>query len=470
MGKQFFTGWALWQKMTFVLACGIVATIIVGLIKVQYDNYTIRKYTKVEKGKKAQTPEMLEAQPVELLAQQDSKDGIPFGIRAIESGIEVDGVWISRSNTPVGSSASSITETRLPRSLGNSRNNSQLELPQATHGSSRNSSRAPSSFDLAVNAERIQTNDSRSSSPGWAYPTETSGRPPVTNSRYSDFPANRDSAALHALEGTEPGPSTTGKSRQLPKLFSNGSRTSDESDYMNLNDGRPYEPAYINPRYNQVGPSAVAVDPRMDLDLLQSHRLSHVAETGQLTPRVRRPGLNSDWPSQTDGLRSSQDVSTANGVDYFVPRQKTPSPPLRQWASPEEDAPMSSSSKFNQDGHASHQHRQAMPLLETYAPDAQKMHQPEAYQPRGPHRDYEDEFLPQDVATAQTQQRESQILRKVNSGFEILHPGTLGQPPNPEDQSAAASNELGERRQSKKLQKRRKSSSASRTSHFVEQV
>ena len=28
---------------------------------------------------------------------------VPFGVRAIESGIEVDGVWISRSNTPSGS-------------------------------------------------------------------------------------------------------------------------------------------------------------------------------------------------------------------------------------------------------------------------------------------------------------------------------------------------------------------------------
>ena len=28
---------------------------------------------------------------------------VPFGVRAIESGIEVDGVWISRSNTPAGS-------------------------------------------------------------------------------------------------------------------------------------------------------------------------------------------------------------------------------------------------------------------------------------------------------------------------------------------------------------------------------
>jgi hypothetical protein len=152
---------------------------------------------------------MLEAQPVEPLAQQDTKDEIPFGIRAIESGIEVDGVWISRSNTPVGSSASSIrTEMRLPLSL----NNSQLELPQAVHGSSRNSSRAPSSFDVATDAERITTNNSRSSSPGRANTQNARGRPPAAaSSRYSNPNTTRNSMALRELEG-EAGPSSTGMS------------------------------------------------------------------------------------------------------------------------------------------------------------------------------------------------------------------------------------------------------------------
>jgi len=167
----------------------------------------MRKYTAVEMQKKAQTPDMLEAQPVEPLAQQDTKDEIPFGIRAIESGIEVDGVWISRSNTPVGSSASSIrTEMRLPLSL----NNSQLELPQAVHGSSRNSSRAPSSFDVATDAERITTtNNSRSSSPGRANTQNHRGRPPAAaSSRYSNPNTTRNSMVLRELEG-EAGPSST---------------------------------------------------------------------------------------------------------------------------------------------------------------------------------------------------------------------------------------------------------------------
>ena len=106
---------------------------------------------------------MLEAQPVTHVTEE-TKNEIPFGIRAIQSGIEVDGVWISRTNTPAGSSRASLYSEKIPR--GGFSNNSQLELPQpVVQGSSRNSSRAPSPFDRAVSAEPL-SNDSRSSSPG----------------------------------------------------------------------------------------------------------------------------------------------------------------------------------------------------------------------------------------------------------------------------------------------------------------
>lgn len=145
---------------------------------------------------------MLEAQPVSI---EPKEDDVPFGIRAIESGIEVDGVWISRSNTPVGSSRSSINNIKL--SLPSSSNSSQLELPKAIHSgsSSRDSSRPPSSnaaFDRAVSAERIPTNNSRDSSPGRVNPNPFRGRPPVAfKSRYSNSNIPRNSTTLQALEG-----------------------------------------------------------------------------------------------------------------------------------------------------------------------------------------------------------------------------------------------------------------------------
>ncbi|KAJ4367488.1 hypothetical protein N0V83_007071 [Neocucurbitaria cava] len=392
-GHEFFNSWALWQKMTF-----------------------LRKYSKVDKGKQAQTPEMLEAQPVTAVSTE-TKDEIPFGIRAIQSGIEIDGVWISRSNTPVGSSRASIISEHKPM---RSYNNSQLELPQAVvHGSSRNSSRAPSSFDRAVSAERIPTNDSRSSSPGRG-------------------PNSAPRCARNATHGE------TGSSSKSSR------RTSDESDYMAITqDVRAYESAYIRPASLQA-----PIDPRTDLDLLQSHRLSHVAETGQLTPRVRRPGNSGEWASVAE-----HQISSLNGVNYFVP-QKTPSPPLPPVIDSQEEIGVASSFMPTQDGHAVNEARQAVPLTESYAPKA--AYYPDAYQPRGPHHQYSYDEVPYEVNTDQNQ-RDSQVIRKVNSGFEILRPGTF-QPPTPEEL------ELAERRQSKKLQKKRRSSGDSRQSAFVEQV
>lgn len=138
---------------------------------------------------------MLEAQPVQQVQAEEMKDDIPFGVRAIESGIEIDGVWISRSNTPVGSSrASIISENRLPRSF----NNSALELPQMSYASSRGSSAAPSSFDRAVSAERLPSNtDSRAGSP----PNQTyQTRPGPSSPRQS----GRNSTTLGNLERSGP--------------------------------------------------------------------------------------------------------------------------------------------------------------------------------------------------------------------------------------------------------------------------
>ncbi|KAF2639861.1 hypothetical protein P280DRAFT_51358 [Massarina eburnea CBS 473.64] len=414
MGKAFFTGWALWQQMTFV------ATILLGLCKLRYDTIRMRKYTKVDKGKTAQSPEMLEAQ----LQVVPKEDDIPFGIRAIESGIEVDGVWISRSNTPAGSSASSISRVELPRSY----NNSQLEIPQVqgAHGSSRASSRAPSSFDLATNAERIRTYGSRDVSPNGEK---------CVNCGHHD--GTRNSMALRALEGSH-----------------------DESEeYVALPEGLPYPAAYIASRHASYPP---VVDPRTDLDLLQSHRMSHVAETGQLTPRVRRPGNSGEWASVAD-RKTLPEITTANGVDYFMPQQKTPSPPPP--AVPTNDVPVPSASRPTQDSNAANQARHAVPLLETYA--TRPFYLPDVYQPRGPAHQFSYDEMPIEVATQQNnRESQSQVLRKVNSGFEILRPGTFP-PPSPEEEKATPDSS---KRQSKRLQKKRTTSNGSRTSHFVEQV
>jgi hypothetical protein len=216
-------------------------------------------------------------------------------------------------------------------------------------------------------------------------------------------------------------------------------------------DVRAYETAYFRPSSTQA-----PIDPRTDLELLRSHRLSHVAETGQLTPRVRKPGNSGEWASVAENQ-----VASVNGVNYFMP-QKTPSPPLPTITDPSYEVGVASSAGSSHDSSAANQARQAVPLTESYAPNAP--YYPSTYEPRGPQHQYSYDEVPYEVNTDQNTDRQTQILRKVNSGFEILRPGTF-QPPTPEEV------ELAERRTSKKLQKKRRTSSGEeRQSAFVEQV
>lgn len=66
-----------------------------------YTRWRLRQYTSVLV--KHPTPNMVEA--------QTTTDEVPFGIKAIESGVEVEGVWISRSNTPVPSGSNSLNNS-----------------------------------------------------------------------------------------------------------------------------------------------------------------------------------------------------------------------------------------------------------------------------------------------------------------------------------------------------------------------
>lgn len=195
------------------------------------------------------------------------------------------------------------------------------------------------------------------------------------------------------------------------------------------------------------GSTPLAYDPRTDLASLQNHRMSHVAETGQLTPRVRKPGNSGEWASVADSQ-----ISSANGVNYFMP-QKTPSPPLPAVT----DRPQEPESP---DTRTTNETKQGVPLRESYAPKA--AYYPDTYQPRGPHHQYSYDEVPYEVNTQQNQRSNDQVLRKVNSGFEILRPGTFAAP-SPDE------HELADARQGKRLQKKRRSSET-RQSAFVESV
>ncbi|CAK7212130.1 hypothetical protein SBRCBS47491_001368 [Sporothrix bragantina] len=109
----FFVSWALWEEMTFVLACAIVAVFLVGLFKLWRTSRQVRRQEVIDEEKRARLTEMRKvgmSSPTGLTATGGRKQRtseIPFGVRAIQTGVEVDGIWISRPTTPSRSSSKS---------------------------------------------------------------------------------------------------------------------------------------------------------------------------------------------------------------------------------------------------------------------------------------------------------------------------------------------------------------------------
>jgi hypothetical protein len=75
-----------------------------------------RKIKRYSEGKTADT-----AERGEMTQTTSQQEEVPFGIRAIERGCEVDGVWNSRTNTPLQTPANSNPGSPVtrPKDLGN---------------------------------------------------------------------------------------------------------------------------------------------------------------------------------------------------------------------------------------------------------------------------------------------------------------------------------------------------------------
>ena len=121
-----------------------------------------------------------------LSVRRGRKPDIPFGIRAIESGVEVDGVWISRPNTPNASAPGSpvipaVQQPTNPKAAQAAEQSSianipELVIPESAYGSggrarSRSKSRGPQ-IPRAASSENLVGRD-RSPGPD----TAPRGRP-----------------------------------------------------------------------------------------------------------------------------------------------------------------------------------------------------------------------------------------------------------------------------------------------------
>ncbi|KAL8689982.1 MAG: hypothetical protein Q9218_004467 [Villophora microphyllina] len=338
----FWTSWQLWEKLCFVMAACIVAVLFAGMIKLAHTHWKLRKYTALAKTKAAQKEESLQRQPSAVRRKKQGND-IPFGVRAIESGIEVDGVWISRSNTPANSTPGSpsllankdpVVQHPAPGDRSSTVSDmSRLEIPQPAHGG-RRSNPARSSNSTYTRAsgnpfERSRSSEASSSRPNSTYTDLTPrGRPTyqprrASHLRFSNSHTVDQTDALASLEGRQLSSKTGSKSSNGSAEYEHSDqRVSDDSWSGSSGENGHHQPVPMNvatPRHHHS-----------DLDSLASHRKSHAAETGQLIPRVRVNDAGGEWtavqqPAEHRNFLSDRSASPmGSSSDPFSTPHTTP--------------------------------------------------------------------------------------------------------------------------------------------------
>ncbi|CAD6569467.1 MAG: hypothetical protein ASARMPREDX12_007863 [Alectoria sarmentosa] len=463
MGKAFFTSWVLWEKMVFVLGASILLVIILGLMKLTYNKWRLRKYTAIAETKAALRQEMQHTASVKRGRSQRQK--IPFGVRALESGIEVDGVWISGTNTPTSMPGSPNVAAMRPQpahrdlspdASSSASEVSRIEIPQPVHGypgmsnSAGPSSKIPRSFDRPISSERqhgkLPTSDHQSGGRPTYQPRRSS------QLRFSNSLNPEESQAFATLEGRSMTADRNGKrpegsdssgeeyrdSTSWPGHSKNSSGSENHSDSNQPIQSKRSSSSHLHPASRQPPKIRTSKTYNPDrykpvqLDPLASNTESYMDELGRLHVRNRESGMIVVYAPVEDSvsrrLASSQD-SNREASDPFV----TPE------TSPKEDRipvmvdapPANQHSEMIGNGDIDYIQGHAQPL-----------------------RPFD----------GNRQLRRSQVVRKVNSGFEVLRPGTLDTPRRSSDTADAREDY---NRKSKKLQRRSRASSGS---NFIENV
>ncbi|PPJ53696.1 hypothetical protein CBER1_00888 [Cercospora berteroae] len=464
----FFTAWATWQKLVFILAGAIVITVLLGCAKVAHTQYKLRAYNAVAERDK--TEGAMHRQMSQRRRQQTTND-VPFGIRAIESGIEVDGVWVSRSNTPEPTSSRDTSISSMW--LGAPRTDFAFDLESQNDNSSSGQTRFRHADESATEianhtvSSREKTKASRNQHPPSSYAKYT-GSSAILNQNLTPTTSKHAEASNSA-------------SRATNSLDSTGS------------DSIIRASIYLNSHSNEVGAASISApdltglpqrqrQQSLDLDLMQIHRMSQAAETGQFAPRTRKANFSGSRPSSSSNsakhslrLRARSESPVARpATDVKVPADHYQYPsaieslpeaarrstlpdvtPFAQFCRTGPPSPTSSSSS----GKRSTNEIKAEP-----APTSLNM-APTAN---------ETEIVPERTAQkhssqSSTENRESSVLRGHGSGFEILRPGTFAAERRRSVPPLSLYNGMPQARPGsmdgpRKLQKKRRSSVESSTS------
>ena len=346
---------------------------MLGCIKLVYNNWRLRKYTKIAADKKAIRREMQHSASVRRGRLKD----VPFGVRALERGVEVEGVWNSTVNTPVPSVPSSPT-------LSGSTTKGKSPLDP----SSKRPSTATSAVSALSQSEPPQA--SMQGSPSLASESQPRGRlpyrPPHQPRRSSGlrFSSSHDDAGRAAtLAALDVHP----VSRYSHGEYHTSSTSSSSSaSTPNRDTRRLYEPVslqdndgLLHPTYSGYIPSPNSSQASEETNPLQ-------------TPSEPRHSLEESLPLSHFDKLASMEAATE---------------------------PTTRHAQLFDDGDVAYDIGHAQPLQ---------------------------------LSDGNMPGRHSQVIRKVNSGFEILRPGSLDAPRQITNSWEEAN--LKEKRSPRKLQKK----------------
>ncbi|QRD93901.1 hypothetical protein F9C07_2168697 [Aspergillus flavus] len=113
---RFWVDWALWQKLSLVLAGLLVLVLIYSLCVLFYNRRATRKHAAADAHRKT----IQDAEQHPMLSETNE---VPFGARALERGVLVEGIWTPgqespmESNTPTRHESAGPALTQLPASL-----------------------------------------------------------------------------------------------------------------------------------------------------------------------------------------------------------------------------------------------------------------------------------------------------------------------------------------------------------------
>ncbi|KAL9092264.1 MAG: hypothetical protein Q9165_004438 [Trypethelium subeluteriae] len=503
---QFWVSWVLWEKMCFV------TSLFLGSLKLAYSHWRIRKYSKLATEKRQIVPDIA----IYPQSGLDHETEIPFGIRAIEQGVEVEGVYISRSNspapTPRASQLSSLwnepaVAVEFPTSDATHQDSIPAQpsladsIPALPLLQSSNAAAWAStfSFERSSTPEHLQTPSSLSlnlGQLGLQTTSETNGEGPSDDLQKPPkiylIGSSDDTHHQRTQEGTKVGGfgNIYEQSKRRASLIVGPNeditrrRSSNESQQTtgSLQDSesprsRADSQALLLPKPSAG--SAMSVNSQhscLDFESMQAHRLSHAAETGQLTPRSWRGD-----PSPNSGKQSDTSSNNDEPVDYFSSKSQRTSARSSARVKYEFASGFQFPSKIVE-AHRAVSFPATSSAIEALAvqstatetapatisdattiqrlvPNSIALPKEQSQQPDSPLDQPNSLRNGSQQTTTQELEAEShnQVARKVNSGFFVLHPGSLTAcaqeaEPQPRSDSAPA-------REGRKLQKRRGSTS-----------